>query len=94
MRPGRRLLASFFAISLLLTAAPASAEDNLWKRWWTSIPLYEPKILLPLAVVATLPALVVATPIELIAMGYGATVDLFSSDDDADDAEGDADDDE
>ena len=76
-RPSR-LLASLLAALCLAPVAPGAAradddaEVGLWTRWWEGATNRELAAEIPFAVLVTLPAMLVVTPIWLVARGIAS----------------------
>ena len=71
----RRILAALLAGICLPLAAPggASAEEeekNLWAQWWKGATDRGIKAEIPFAVLVTIPAMLIVTPVWLIERGY------------------------
>jgi hypothetical protein len=68
-----RILAALLAAIPLLLAAPrgALAAENLWAQWWEGCTDRSTKAEIPIAVVVTIPAMILITPIWLAQMAIG-----------------------
>jgi hypothetical protein len=79
MRTSRRLRALRIPTALLagiciLVAAPPGAsarekDENLWVRWWEGVTIREDKLEIPFIVLASIPAMLLITPIWLVQLG-------------------------
>jgi hypothetical protein len=81
MRTRRRLRAPRIVVvllagSCLLLATPPSAlarekDQNLWTQWWEGATNREDKLEIPFIFLASLPAMLIITPIWLVQGAYG-----------------------